>query len=116
VCTCLQNIIVNPDRGPWVAAARKVMSPQPSAKKNPHCGKYASLQVQIRNSLSSSSSAPAVACEHFSYDMQSADRQAGAAFTKCFHNFSTIIPYKILLQANPDAPNSYTQERIVEKL
>jgi hypothetical protein len=41
---------------------------------------------------------------------------SGAAFTKFFHNFSTIIPSTILLQANPDAPNSSTQGRIEEEL
>jgi hypothetical protein len=40
----------------------------------------------------------------------------GAAFTKYFYNFSTIIPSTILLQANPDAPNSSKRGRIVEKL
>jgi hypothetical protein len=40
----------------------------------------------------------------------------GAAFTKCFHNSSTIIPSTILPQANPDAPNSSKQGRIVEEL
>jgi hypothetical protein len=40
---------------------------------------------------------------------------AGAAFTKFFHNFSTIIPSTILLQATPDAPNSSTQGRIEEE-
>jgi hypothetical protein len=40
----------------------------------------------------------------------------GAEFTKCFHNFSTIIPSTILFQANPDAPNSSTQGKIVEEL
>jgi hypothetical protein len=29
----------------------------------------------------------------------------GAAFTKYFHNSSTIFPSTILPQANPDAPN-----------
>jgi hypothetical protein len=43
-------------------------------------------------------------------------KNTGAAFTKCFHNFSTIIPSTILLQANPDAPNSSTQGRIEEEL
>jgi hypothetical protein len=40
----------------------------------------------------------------------------GAAFTKCFHISSTIIPSTIIPQANPDAPNSSNQERIVEEL
>jgi hypothetical protein len=44
------------------------------------------------------------------------DQLAGAAFTKRFHDFSTIIPSTILLQANPDAPNSSTQGRIEEEL
>jgi hypothetical protein len=39
-----------------------------------------------------------------------------AAFTKRFHDFSTIIPSTILLQANPDAPNSSKRGRIVEEL
>jgi hypothetical protein len=39
-------------------------------------------------------------------------KTAGAAFT----NFFTIIPSTILLQANPDAPNSSKRGRIVEKL
>jgi hypothetical protein len=38
------------------------------------------------------------------------------AFTKCFHNSSTIIPSTILPQANPDAPNSSKQGRVVEEL
>jgi hypothetical protein len=41
----------------------------------------------------------------------------GAAFTKCFHNSSTIIPSTILPQANPDAPkNSSKRGRVVEEL
>jgi hypothetical protein len=42
-------------------------------------------------------------------------RIAGAKLTKCFHNFSMIIPSTILLQANPDAPNSFTRGTIVEE-
>jgi hypothetical protein len=42
--------------------------------------------------------------------------RAGAAFTKCFYNSSTIIPSSILPQANPDAPNSSKRGRIVEEL
>jgi hypothetical protein len=41
---------------------------------------------------------------------------AGAAFTKCFYNSSTIIPSSILPQANPDAPNSSKRGKIVEEL
>jgi hypothetical protein len=40
----------------------------------------------------------------------------GAAFTKCFYNSSTIFPSTILLQANPDAPNSSKRGKIVEEL
>jgi hypothetical protein len=43
-------------------------------------------------------------------------RPLNSAFTKCFHNFSTIIPSTILLQANPDAPNSSTRGRIEEEV
>jgi hypothetical protein len=39
-----------------------------------------------------------------------------AAFTKYFHNSCTIFPSTILLQANPDAPNSSKRGRIVEEL
>jgi hypothetical protein len=42
--------------------------------------------------------------------------EPGTEFIKCFLNFSTIIHTTILLQANPDAPNSSTRERIVEEL
>jgi hypothetical protein len=37
---------------------------------------------------------------------------AGAAFTKCFHNSSTIIPSTIIPQANRDAPNSSKRGRM----
>jgi hypothetical protein len=45
------------------------------------------------------------------------DRGRGtrSEFTKCFHNSSMIIPSTILLQANPDAPNSSKRGRIVEE-
>jgi hypothetical protein len=40
----------------------------------------------------------------------------GAAFTKCFYNSSTIIPFSTLPQANPYAPNSSKRGQIVEEL
>jgi hypothetical protein len=40
----------------------------------------------------------------------------GDAFTKYFHNSSTIIHSTTLPQANPDAPNSSKRGRIVEEL